>query len=94
MLQHPPAFFTPAASAAGLHTTSQIQAMNIGIPLISKNATSGQFELTIGLHKSTDLQTFQQFPLHNTDTSIEPDGQLKIRFTSPDDAAFFRLQAR
>ena len=81
------------APAAGLHTTSQIQGLNIGIPLISKNATSGKFELTVGLRKSTNLQTFQHFSLNNTDTTIEPDGQLKIRFSVPDNAAFFRIQA-
>jgi len=81
------------ASTAGLHTTSQVQAMNIAVPLISKNATSGKFELTIGLRKSTNLQTFQHFSLNNTETTIEPDGRLKIRFSVPDNAAFFRLQA-
>jgi hypothetical protein len=68
--------------------------MNIGIPLISKNATSGQFEISVKLQKSTNLQTFQQFSLNATDTTIEPDGSLKIRFITPDSAAFFRLQAR
>lgn len=82
------------ASNAGLHTTSQIQAMNIGIPLITKNATSGKFELSIGLQKSTNLQTFEHFSLNNTETTLEPDGRLKIRFSVPDNAAFFRLQAQ
>ncbi|MFZ9937109.1 MAG: choice-of-anchor D domain-containing protein [Luteolibacter sp.] len=81
------------ASAAGLHTTSQIQEMNIGVPLITKNASSGNFELTVGLQKSTDLQSFQHFPLNETETSIEPDGRLKISFTSDNNAAFFRIKA-
>ena len=86
--------FQAGANTGGLYNTSQIQAMNIGIPLISKNATSGQFEISVKLQKSTNLQTFQQFSLNATDTTIEPDGSLKIRFIAPDSAAFFRLQAK
>ncbi len=85
--------FLDRANAGGLYNTSQIQALNIGIPLISKNATSGDFEMTVGLQKSTDLQSFQHFSLNNTETAIEPDGRLKIRFSVPDNAAFYRLQA-
>jgi sugar lactone lactonase YvrE len=86
--------FQSGANTGGLYNTSQIQAMNIGIPLISKNATSGQFEISVKLQKSTNLQTFQQFSLNATDTTIEPDGSLKIRFIAPDSTAFFRLQAK
>ena len=86
--------FQSGANTGGLYNASQIQAMNIGIPLISKNATSGQFEISVKLQKSTNLQTFQQFSLNATDTTIEPDGSLKIRFIAPDSAAFFRLQAK
>jgi hypothetical protein len=85
--------FLAGANAGGLYNTSQIQALNIGIPLISKNASSGKFELTVGLQKSTNLQSFQHFSLNSTDTTIEPDGRLKIRFSVPDNAAFFRLHA-
>jgi hypothetical protein len=77
----------------GFYTTSQIQAMNIDTPLISKNAATGEFEISVGLQKSTDLQTFEQFSLNATETTIEADGRLKIRFTVPDNSAFFRLQA-
>jgi hypothetical protein len=77
----------------GFYTTSQIQAMNIDTPLISKNADTGEFEISVGLQKSTDLQTFEQFSLNATETTIEADGRLKIRFTVPDNSAFFRLQA-
>ena len=86
--------FLAGVNAGGLYNTSQIQGMNIGTPLISKNATSGHFELTIGLQKSTNLQTFQHFSLNSTETTIEPDGRLKIRFSAPENAAFFRLKAQ
>ena len=85
--------FLAGVNTGGLYSISQIQEMNIGTPLISKNATSGNFELTIGLQKSTNLQTFQHFSLNSTETTIEPDGRLKIRFSAPENAAFFRLKA-
>jgi hypothetical protein len=31
--------------------------------------------------------------MQNTETTIEPDSRLKIRFSVPDNAAFCRLQA-
>jgi hypothetical protein len=81
------------AHKIGLYSEEQIQVLNISNPLISKNATNGDFELTVGIQKSTDLQSFEHFSLNNTDTTIEPDGRLKIRFSVPDNAAFFRLQS-
>jgi hypothetical protein len=81
------------AHKIGLYSEEQIQVLNISNPLISKNATNGDFELTVGIQKSTDLQSFEHFSLNNTDTTIEPDGRLKIRFSVPDNAAFFRLKS-
>jgi sugar lactone lactonase YvrE len=86
--------FLAGVNAGGLYNTSQIQAMNIGTPMISKNTSTGRFELTVGVQKSTNLQTFQHFSLNNTETTIEPDGTLKIRFNATENAAFFRLQAK
>jgi len=85
--------YLAGVNAGGLYTEEQLQALNIGTPLISKNPTTGNFELTVGLQKSTNLQSFQHFSLQDTDTTIEPDGRLKIRFSIPDNAAFFRLHA-
>jgi sugar lactone lactonase YvrE len=85
--------YLAGVNAGGLYTEEQLQALSIGTPLISKNPTTGNFELTVGLQKSTDLQSFQHFSLQDTDTTIEPDGRLKIRFSVPDNAAFFRLHA-
>ncbi|MFM8655894.1 MAG: hypothetical protein ACKOD5_02000, partial [Chthoniobacterales bacterium] len=73
---------------------SQIQALNVGAPLITKNPSTGQFELTVGLQRSTNMQSFLPFSLLDTTTTIELDGKLKIRFNTPDRAAFFRLQAK
>jgi hypothetical protein len=87
------AAYLASVNAGGLYTQNQIHGMNLGNPLISKNAETGNFELTVGMQKSTDLHSFEDFSLENSETTIEPDGRLKIRFTVPDNAAFFRLQA-
>jgi len=64
------------------------------MPLLTHDSATGEFELTVELHKSTDLQTFLPLSFGDTTTTIAPDGRLKIRFAVPDDAAFFRLQSQ
>lgn len=81
------------ANGAGLYTTSQVQALNVGTPLISKNPTTGLFKLTIGVEKSTNLQTFTPFPMTAPQTSINGAGELEFYFTVPDNAAFFQIRA-
>lgn len=81
------------ASGAGLYTTSQVQALNVGTPLITKNPTTGLFKLTIGVEKSTNLQTFTPFPMTEPQTFINGAGKLDFYFTAPDNAAFFQIRA-
>lgn len=83
-----------SASNAGLYTASQVQALNVGTPLIQKNATTGAFTLTLGIEKSTDLSTFTAFPMTAPQCTINAQGKLEFEFTSPDNAAFFRVQAK
>ena len=84
------------ANAAGLYSPTQVQALNIGTPLIQKNAGTGAFKLTIGVLKSTNLTNFQPFPLNTpgATTTINGSGNLEFNFTVPDNAAFFRLQSQ
>jgi ASPM-SPD-2-Hydin domain-containing protein len=84
------------ANAAGLFTPVQVQALNVGTPLIQKNAGNGTFTLTIGVLKSTNLTSFQPFPLNTSGatTTINGSGKLEFQFTVPDNAAFFRLQSQ
>jgi hypothetical protein len=85
------------ANAAGLYTASQVQALNVGAPLLTKNPSSGQFTLTIGVQKATNLsQPFADFPMSGpgTSTLIDGQGKLEFQFTVPDNAAFFRLEAQ
>jgi uncharacterized delta-60 repeat protein len=79
------------ATGAGLFTPSQVQALHIGTPLIQRNG-AGQFTLTLGVHKSTDLLNFAPFPMTAPQTTFRSDGKLDFIFTVPDDAAFFRLE--
>ncbi len=83
------------ANEAGLFTTSQIQALNIGTPLIARDQTTGIFKLTIGVEKSPNLVTpFAPFPMSDPQTLINGAGKLEFYFTVPGDAAFFRLQSQ
>jgi hypothetical protein len=85
------------ANGAGLFTTPQIQALNVGTPLIQRNG-AGQFTLTLGVEKSTTLApgSFTPLPMSGagTSTTINGAGKLEFQFTVPDNAAFFRLQAQ
>lgn len=86
------------AESAGLYTTAQVRALNVGVPLLTKDATTGKFKLTIGVQKSTNLATapFTDFPMNGPGmtTTINAQGKLEFVFPVTDNAAFFRLEAR
>jgi hypothetical protein len=84
------------ANGAGYFTPAQVQALNVGAPLLQKNPTTGAFTLTIGVTKSTDLTTFNPFSMTGpgTSTVINGAGKLEFQFTAPDNAAFFKVQAQ
>jgi hypothetical protein len=81
------------SNGAGLYTSTQVQALYVGTPLIERNPTTGIFKLTIGVEKSSDLSSFNPFPMTAPQTMIN-DGKLEFQFTVPDNAAFFRVQAQ
>jgi len=80
------------AEEAGLFTEAQVQAMNVDRPIIGHNPGTGTFTLTLALHKSTDLITFDPFPFTLPDLSVNPQGKLEFEFTPVDDVAFFRIE--
>lgn len=82
------------ASAANLYTPGQVQALNVGVPLIQRNPSTGVFTLTIGVEKSADLSTFNPFPMTAPQTSINGQGKLEFQFTSPENTEFFRLETK
>ena len=55
---------------------------------------AGLFTLTFGVEKSADLTNFFPLPMTSAQTPINAEGKLEFRFTAPDNAAFFRLEAR
>ena len=84
-------------SSVGLYTPAQVQALNVGVPLLTKDAVTGKFKLTIGVQKTTDLALpFADFPMNGAGftTIINGAGKLEFEFTVPDNAAFFRVQAQ
>ncbi|MCX6840646.1 MAG: choice-of-anchor D domain-containing protein, partial [Verrucomicrobia bacterium] len=87
--------FTSNANGLGYYTAAQVQALNIDVPLIQRDGL-GQFKLTVGMKKSTDLLLFNPLPMNQPGmtTTINSEGKLEIQFTVPDNAAFFRLQAQ
>ncbi len=80
------------ANGNSLYTTSQIQALNVGIPLLERNPATGVFTLTIGVEKSSNLSTFNPFPMSAPQTLINGQGKLEFQFSVPDNAAFFQLK--
>ena len=84
--------FLAGANGAGLYTAAQVQALNVDSPLLSQTAP-GQFKLTIGVQKATRLTNFVAFPFVAPQTTVNGQGQLEFRFSAPDDAAFYRLEA-
>ena len=86
-----------SANAAGLYTAAQVQALNVGTPLLTLDPRSGRFRLTVAVRKSpSPNQPFSALPMNapQTTTVINAQGELEFEFSAPDDAAFFRLEAR
>jgi hypothetical protein len=81
------------ANGAGLFTPAQVQALHVGTPLISRNPVTGKFKLTMDWKKSTNLADFFDFPAPANSVSVNPQGDIEMEFTSPDDAAFYRIEA-
>jgi hypothetical protein len=82
-----------------LYTTSQVQALHFPTPLIKHNPATGVFTLTLGVQKSTTLMpgSFQPFSMTTAPAAVRTfnsEGKLEFQFTSPENAAFFRLEAR
>lgn len=82
------------ANAAGFYTRSQIQTLHVDAPLLSRDA-GGTCRLTIGLQKSANLADgFTPFPILAPQMNVNAQGLLEFTFEAPDNAAFFRVEAR
>ena len=87
-------FYLAGANSSNLYTPAQVQAMHVDAPLLEKDPNTGLFTLTIGLQKSTDLIHYSSFPVTMPQAAITQDGKLQLRFSVPDNAAFFRVEAK
>lgn len=77
-----------------LYSPAQIQALNVGTPLLQKNPSTGTFTLTLGIEKSTNLTNFTPLPFVAPQMTVNGQGKLEFQFTVPGNAAFFRVQAQ
>ncbi len=84
-----------APNTFSLYNLSQVQALNVDAPLLTRGA-GGEFTLSIAVKKSIDLMSFSPFPMDavGTTVTINPQGELEVEFTVPDDAAFFLLESK
>ena len=78
----------------GLYNLSQVQALNVDAPLLTRDAVSKKFKLTVKAKKSTDLVNFSDMPFSAQEAVINSNGEMEFQFTSPDNAAFFRIESR
>ena len=78
----------------GLYNLSQVQALHVGTPLLAKDSATGKFKLTIGVEKSTNLVNFSPMAIPVGAATINAQGKMEFEFTSPDNAAFYRLESR
>jgi len=77
----------------GLYSLTQVQTLNVGTPLLVKNPTTGNFKLTVGVEKSTNLVNFTPMPIPGS-AVINAQGKMEFEFTSTDNAAFFRVGSK
>jgi hypothetical protein len=78
----------------GLYSLSQVQALNVNTPLLSKDPVSGNFKLTIEVEKSTNLTKFTPMSIPIGAAKINSQGNIELEFTSSDNAAFYRLESK
>ena len=82
------------AGAAGLFTTTQVQNLNVGTPLLQRNPSTGEFTLTIGVNQSSNLTQWTPLPMTGPQVLINAQGRLEFRFNSANNEAFFRLMSQ
>jgi hypothetical protein len=74
----------------GLFTHPQTTQKDRGKP---PHAGISEQKPRIGCQKATEPPDFTPFPMTSPQTTISGDGKLEFEFASPDNAAFYRLQA-
>ncbi|HMP97369.1 MAG TPA: hypothetical protein PKA51_10655 [Kiritimatiellia bacterium] len=76
----------------GLFTVSDVQVLAGESTLLARDPVTGQFLLTMGLQRGTNLfQPFQLLPVTAPQLQVTPQGRIELRFTDPSDASFFYI---
>ena len=68
---------TNAPNTYGLYNLSQVQALNVGTPLLAKDSATGKFKLTVKAKKSTDLVNYSDMPFSAEDAVINSNGEME-----------------
>ena len=85
---------TDSPNSYGIYYLSQVHAINVGTPLLTRDPVTKKFKLTVGIQKSTDLVNFSPMVVPVGAATINAQGEINIEFTSSDDSAFYRLESR
>ena len=85
--------FAAIAYGTGFYTTNNIQSVLVNTPLLTRNTTNGLFTLTLAVESSSNLLDYVPFPVSATQTTVNAEGKVEVRFSSPDNASFYRIEA-
>ncbi len=75
----------------GLFTSDQMRELALGRPVLQRDQVTGKFLLKLGIQKTTNLNDWQMLPVSGVNVSVN-NNEIGVEFTSPDGAAFFRVQ--
>lgn len=83
-----------ALRSNGLYRATDLQALAGESALIARDPGTGQFKLTFGVQRSTNLlQSFELLPMSLPQLQITPQGRVEFRFSDPAEAAFYYIDA-
>lgn len=68
-----------------------LSVIKLPVPLLTKNPSTGNFTLSIGIQSSQDLKTFAPFPI-TADQAVFSSGKIELTFPALDNQAFYRLK--
>ncbi len=88
------AILRAGANATGLHSGEQLQEQHPGMPLLPRDAATGDFILTMAVKRSQTLADFELFPVEEPQLSITPQGKAELRFEPQGNRSFFLLEPR
>lgn len=83
-----------ALRSNGLYRASDLQALAGESALIARDPGTGQFTLTFGVQRSTNLlQSFNLLPMTLPQLHVTPQGRVEFRFSDPSGTAFYYFES-